>query len=77
MLPSILAFDVNESLLNIQHLAPRFERLFGDGKLLNERYTQVILRQGAIYTILQAALKSMGSIYGIPIQHADLVELEM
>jgi 2-haloacid dehalogenase len=28
--PSILAFDVNGSLLDIRHLAPLFERLFGD-----------------------------------------------
>jgi hypothetical protein len=30
VVPSILAFDVNESLLDIRHLAPLFERLFGE-----------------------------------------------
>lgn len=30
----ILAFEVNDSLLNIRHLAPLFERLFGGGKLV-------------------------------------------
>jgi 2-haloacid dehalogenase len=40
VVPSILAFDVNDSLLNIRHLAPLFERLFGDGKLVNEWYTR-------------------------------------
>src|SRR5437762_11479337 len=48
VVPSILAFDVNDSLLNIRHLAPLFERLFGDGKLVNEWYTQLILHSEAI-----------------------------
>lgn len=59
VVPSILAFDVNESLLDIQHLAPLFERLFGDGKFVNEWYAQLVLYSeaitlaGAIHTILQ------------------------
>jgi 2-haloacid dehalogenase len=87
VVPSILAFDVNDSLLNIRHLAPLFERLFGDGKFVNEWYTQLILYSEAItlaggpytpfFNLSEAVLKSMGSIHGIPIQHADLVELEM
>src|SRR5437879_2720751 len=48
VVPSILAFDVNDSLLNIWHLAPLFERLFGDGKFVNEWYTQLILHSEAI-----------------------------
>src|SRR5260370_18961457 len=48
VVPSILAFDVNESLLDIQHLAPLFERLFGDGKFVNEWYAQLILYSEAI-----------------------------
>jgi 2-haloacid dehalogenase len=87
VVPSILAFEVNDSLLNIRHLAPLFERVFGDGKLVNEWYTQLILYSEAItlaegpytpfFNLSEAVLKSMGSIHGIPIQHADLVELEM
>lgn len=34
VVPWILAFEVNDSLLNIRHLAPLFERLFGGGKLV-------------------------------------------
>jgi 2-haloacid dehalogenase len=41
--PSILAFDVNDSLLDIWYLAPLFQRLFGDGKFVNEWYTTLIL----------------------------------
>lgn len=35
VVPWILAFEVNDSLLNIRHLEPLFERLFGGGKLVN------------------------------------------
>jgi 2-haloacid dehalogenase len=86
VVPSVLAFAVNDSLLNIRHLAPLFERLFGDGKLVNEWYTQLILYSEGItlaggpytpfFNLSEAVLRSMGSIHGIPIQYADLVELE-
>ena len=85
VVPSILAFGVNDSLLNIRHLAPLFERLFGDGKLVNEWYTQLILYSEAItlaggpytpfFNLSEAVLKSMGSMHGISIEHADVVEL--
>jgi hypothetical protein len=59
VVPSILAFNVNESLLDILHLAPLFERLFGDGKFLNDCvYTAHPLLggndtgRGALHTIL-------------------------
>jgi 2-haloacid dehalogenase len=48
VVPSILAFDINDSLLDIRHLAPLFERLFGDGKFVNDWYTQLILYSEAI-----------------------------
>ena len=83
--PSILAFDVSDSLLDIRHLAPLFERLFGDGKLVNEWYTQLILHSEAItlaggpyipfFNLSEAVLKWMGSIHGVSIQQADIVEL--
>ncbi|QOZ28468.1 hypothetical protein XH93_36385 [Bradyrhizobium sp. CCBAU 51753] len=47
-MPSILAFGVNDSLLDIRHLAPLFDRPFGDRKVVNEWYAQVILHSEAI-----------------------------
>ena len=29
--PSVLVFDVNETLIDIESLEPHFERMFGDG----------------------------------------------
>ena len=38
-MPSICVFDVNETLLDIKFLAPLFERVFGDAKVLRYRYS--------------------------------------
>ena len=84
VVPSILAFDVNDSLLTIRYLAPLFERLFGDRKLVVYAADPLLgsnnLDRRAytpFFNLSEAVLKSMGSNHGIPIQHADLVKLEM
>lgn len=86
MIPSVLAFDVNELILDIQHLGPLFHRLFGDKKLVNEWYGQLVLYSEAItlaggpytpfFTLSQAVLKLMGSIHNVPIQQAELTSWE-
>jgi 2-haloacid dehalogenase len=85
VVPSILAFDVNESTLDINHLAPLFQRLFGDGKIVNEWYAQLVLYSEAItlsggpytpfFNLSRAVLKMMGSVHGVLIQQADYDEL--
>jgi 2-haloacid dehalogenase len=85
-MPSILAFDVNESTLDINHLQPLFKRLFGDGKVVNEWYCQLVLYSEAItlaggpytpfFELSRAVLKLMGSVHGVSIQPADVDELD-
>ncbi len=41
--PSIIVFDVNETLLDIDTLAPLFARLFGDDQVLREWFAQLVL----------------------------------
>lgn len=41
--PSIIVFDVNETLLDIDTLAPLFARLFGDRRILKEWFAQLVL----------------------------------
>jgi hypothetical protein len=48
VVPSICVFDVNETLLDIEFLAPLFQRLFGDGKILREWFGQLVLYSEAI-----------------------------
>jgi 2-haloacid dehalogenase len=86
MVPSILAFDVNESTLDINHLQPLFKRLFGDGRFVNEWYAQLVLYSEAItlaagpytpfFKLSQAVLKLMGSVHSVAIKPADIDELD-
>jgi hypothetical protein len=46
--PSICVFDVNETLLDIEFVAPLFHRLFDDRKVLREWFEQLILYSDAI-----------------------------
>jgi 2-haloacid dehalogenase len=82
--PSICVFDVNETLLDIEFLAPLFQRLFGDGKVMREWFGQLVLYSEAItlsgpyttfFSLGQGVLQMLGSIYGVSIQHADIEEL--
>ena len=41
--PSVIVFDVNETLLDIDSLAPLFARLFGDDRILREWFAQLVL----------------------------------
>src|SRR2546423_4747768 len=41
--PRVLIFDVAESLLDLQVLRPLFQRIFGDGAVVDEWFGQTIL----------------------------------
>ena len=41
--PSVLVFDVNETLIDIDSLAPLFERIFGDGRAIREWFNQLVM----------------------------------
>jgi len=41
--PSIIVFDVNETLLDITSLEPLFERVFGDRTIMREWFAQLVL----------------------------------
>ena len=46
--PSVCVFDVNETLIDIEFIAPLFQRLFGDRKVLRDWFGQLILYSEAI-----------------------------
>jgi 2-haloacid dehalogenase len=41
--PSILVFDVNETLIDIESIAPLFERIFGDPQAMREWFNQLVM----------------------------------
>src|SRR5215470_16414874 len=86
VVPSICVFDVNETLLDIEFIAPLFERLFGDSRVMREWFGQLILYSEAItlsgpyttfFALGQGVLKMLASIHNISIQQADLEELRI
>ena len=84
MVPSICVFDVNETLLDIEFIAPLFKRLFGDSRVMREWFGQLILYSEAItlsgpymtfFTLGQGVLKMLGSIHNVSIQKDDIEDL--
>jgi 2-haloacid dehalogenase len=81
----LLVFDVNETLLDLEALAPHFERLFGEASSLREWFAQVILYSEAITLsnnyvpfgeLGGAVLRMLGRIRGVKIQETHLQELK-
>lgn len=79
--PPLLVFDVNETLLDIETLAPHFGRMFGDPTVLREWFAQMILYSEAVtltggyvpFGALGAAcLRMVAAIHGREICEADI-----
>ena len=84
VVPSICVFDINETLLDIEFIAPLFKRLFGDSRVMREWFGQLILYSEAItlsgpyttfFTLGQGVLEMLGSIHNVSIQKDDIEEL--
>ena len=80
----LLVFDVNETLLDLEALAPHFDRMFGDAGSLREWFAQVILYSEAITLsddyvpfgeLGGAVLRMLARTRGVKIQDTDLLEL--
>lgn len=83
--PSILVFDVNETLLDITSLEPLFERCFSDSSVLREWFAQLILYSqtmtlSGLYTPFGelgiGTLRMVASIHGATIEDSDIDELK-
>lgn len=82
--PTVLVFDVNETLLDIESLAPHFERIFGDAGVLREWFAQLVLysmtvtladRYVDFFSLGRAVLQMTADIHGRGITDDDLHEL--
>jgi 2-haloacid dehalogenase len=51
--PKVLAFDVNQTLLDVNALRPHFARAFGDGQVLNEWFVP-LLQYSLVVTVADA-----------------------
>lgn len=83
--PSILVFDVNETLLDITTLELLFERLFGNSVFMREWFAQLILYSqtmtlSGLYSSFSeigvGALKMTAMIHKVDIIDSDITELK-
>jgi len=83
-LPTLI-FDVNETLLDLDALAPLFERLFGERAALREWFAQLILYSEAMTLtgayapfgeLGGAVLRMMGTIRGIHVSDGDIQNIK-
>lgn len=83
--PSILVFDVNETLLDIESIMPLFARVFGDGQVLREWFGQLVLYSGVVtlsgiyedfFALGQGILRMLGDIHKVDIHSSDIDELK-
>ena len=83
--PSIIVFDVNETLLDITTLEPLFARVFGDRAVLREWFAQLILYSqtmtlSGLYMPFGAlgvgTLRMLASIHGLSLDDRDINELK-
>ncbi|WP_408593065.1 haloacid dehalogenase type II [Paracoccus marcusii] len=84
----ILVFDVNETLLDLDHLCPLFDDIFGDGAVMRDWFAQLILYSQTLTiaglrsdfaTLAIAVLRMIGEIRGVAIteRHADALRRTM
>src|SRR5580704_12726050 len=83
--PTVLIFDVNETLIDIESLQPLFERLFGTAHATREwfntliMYSMTITLSDAYVDLLSlggGVLRMMADVHGIAIEPADVAILE-
>ncbi|OEY65055.1 haloacid dehalogenase type II [Marinobacter sp. X15-166B] len=83
--PSVIVFDVNETLLDITTLEPLFARVFGDHGVLREWFAQLVLYSqtmtlSGLYTpfgeLGVGSLQMVATIHQVPLADSDLAELK-
>lgn len=83
--PPVLVFDVNETLVDIESLAPLFGEKFGDERVLREWFAQLVMYSMTatlaenyvnFSTLAQGVLRMLGDIYHVDVTDDDLHRLK-
>ncbi len=78
--PSVLVFDVNETLIDIESIAQVFERIFGDPAAMREWFSQLVMYSMTVtasghyvdfFTLGQGVLRMLATIRGVDINDDD------
>jgi 2-haloacid dehalogenase len=82
--PSIIVFDVNETLIDLESIGPLFKRIFGREQVMREWFNQLILYSNVVtlsgcyepfFTLGESVLKMLGSIYRVHVTPENVREL--
>ena len=82
--PSVIVFDVNETLIDIEALSPLFERVFGDGRVLREWFGQLVLYSMTttlsglyedFFSLGRGVFEMVGAVHGVAVEAADVEAL--
>ncbi|GAA5192566.1 haloacid dehalogenase type II [Rugosimonospora acidiphila] len=82
--PSVLVFDVNETLIDFDAMLPLFDRVFGDQRVLREWLGQLIMYSMTLtlsglyedyYSLGEGLLRMVGRVHGAQVTTADTEEL--
>lgn len=83
-MPRIIVFDVNETLLDVQALAPHFVQMFGDHHSLNEWFSLLLLHSevatlaGPYFdfaALAGAALKMVAASRSVSVRESEMKEV--
>jgi 2-haloacid dehalogenase len=83
--PAVLVFDVNETLIDIEALAPLFGELFGDERVLREWFGQLVMYSMTatlaecyvdFFTLGQGVLRMLADIYRVDVTDDDVGRLQ-
>ena len=82
--PSVLVFDVNETLIDIDSLAPVFDSLFGDPRVLREWFGQLVMYSMTVtmagtyvdfFTLGRAVLRMLADVHHVRVEADDVEQL--
>jgi 2-haloacid dehalogenase len=83
--PAVLVFDVNETLIDIEVMAPLFEEVFGDARAVREWYGQLVVYSMTsavtdhyvdFFTLGQGVLRMLGEIYEKPVSDSQVQQIK-
>jgi 2-haloacid dehalogenase len=83
--PSVLIFDVNETLIDFGSMSPLFKRVFGDERVLREWFGHLIMYSMTLtlsglykdfFSLGQGLFEMVGAIHKVKVKPADVATLK-
>ena len=83
--PTVLVFDVNETLIDVESMNPLFEQLLGDRRFLREWFGYLIMYSMTMtlsglykdfFSLGEGILQMLGHIHGVSLKPSDIDEFK-